>query len=114
MDLKEMYIEIGGSYEDVSSRLPSDALIQRFVLKFLDDKSYAQLCDAMNNDAEEAFRAAHTLKGVCQNLGFERLGALASELTELLRGGEFPTDNSVLTELKESYGKTITAIKKIK
>ncbi|MGN0716098.1 MAG: Hpt domain-containing protein, partial [Anaerovoracaceae bacterium] len=34
---------------------------------------------------EEAFRAAHSLKGVCQNLGFGKLGTSAGELTELLR-----------------------------
>ena len=33
-----------------------------------------------------AFRAAHTLKGICLNLGFSCLGKAASELAEYLRG----------------------------
>lgn len=61
-------------YEDVSARLRSDRLIQKFLLKYLDDPSFDQLCAAMAaKDREEAFRAAHTIKGVCQNLSFTRL-----------------------------------------
>ena len=40
------------------------------------------------DDYAEGFRAAHTLKGVSQNLGFLRLGDATSQLTELLRGSE--------------------------
>ena len=35
---------------------------------------------------EEAFRAAHSLKGICANLGFPVLGESSSVLTEYLRG----------------------------
>ena len=31
---------------------------------------------------EEAFRAAHTLKGVCLNLGFDELYEVSAEITE--------------------------------
>ncbi len=38
--------------------------IKKFVLKFLDDNSYANLKEAIAaGNVEEAFRAAHTLKG---------------------------------------------------
>jgi len=36
---------------------------------------------------KEAFRAAHTLKGVCQNLGFTNLYQPTCDLTEVLRTG---------------------------
>ena len=82
MRIEECYQEMGGDYADVSTRLPSPTLIHRFVLKFLEDKSYAALCDAMESGSREAsFRAAHTLKGVCANLGFTRLLESASALT---------------------------------
>ena len=46
----------------------------RFALKFLEDQSYIQLKQALENkNYEDAFRSAHTLKGVCQNLSFDRL-----------------------------------------
>lgn len=86
MTIQECYQALGGSYSQVKSRLSSDALIKRFIGKFLDDGSYAELCRAMEaGQREEAFRAAHTLKGVSGNLSLDRLYASASKLTELLR-----------------------------
>ena len=69
MTMQECYKAIGGNYEAVLGRLHSEALIQRFTLKFLEDQSYLQLKQALENkNYEDAFRSAHTLKGVCQNL----------------------------------------------
>lgn len=39
-------------------------------------------------DAEGAFMAAHTLKGVSQNLGFDNLYEPAVVVTEALRGAD--------------------------
>lgn len=86
MNLAEFYETIGGNYKDVRLRLPSDALVYRFTMKFLDDKSYEKLRAAIQaGDNENAFREAHTLRGVAQNLSFERLAGSVGELTELLR-----------------------------
>ena len=48
--------------------------------------------EAIGGNYEDAFRGAHTLKGVCQNLSFDRLYEASNELTELLRDriGEKP------------------------
>ena len=74
MTMQECYKAIGGNYEAVLGRLHSEALIRRFALKFLEDQSYIQLKQALENkNYEDAFRRAHTLKGVCQNLSFDRL-----------------------------------------
>ena len=43
MTMQECYKAIGGNYEAVLGRLHSEALIQRFTLKFLEDQSYLQL-----------------------------------------------------------------------
>ncbi|MGN0355576.1 MAG: hypothetical protein ACI4EI_10940 [Muricoprocola sp.] len=40
MSLEECYALFGGNYEDAKNRLRSDALIQRFAVKFLSDTSY--------------------------------------------------------------------------
>ena len=86
MTIEECYASIGGSYGDVRKRLPSEALVERFVLKFPEDKSYQRLEETLQQeDYEEAFKAVHTLKGVALNLGFVRLGRSSGELTELLR-----------------------------
>ena len=93
MTLQECYEAIGGNYEDVLKRLRSEVLIKKFTLKFLEDKSYSQLKQALEDkNFEDAFRAAHTLKGVCQNLSLDRLYEVSRDLTELLRDrtGEQP------------------------
>ena len=64
----------GADYQNTLNRFPNEAFIKKFVLKFLDDNSYANLKEAIAaGNVEEAFRAAHTLKGVCLNLGFDNL-----------------------------------------
>ena len=46
------------------------------------DGSYQLLQDSLaKEDYEEAFRAAHTIKGVCQNLAFDKLGNSSEHLT---------------------------------
>ncbi len=104
MTLQECYAAMGGNYADVSSRLPSERLIRKFVLKFLDDPSYELLCKAMEEkNYEEAFRAAHTIKGVCQNLSFTRLLGSSSALSEALRHGWTPEAEPLTQQVKADY-----------
>ena len=68
MTFQEFYQTIGGDYNEVLARLSSERLVQKFVLKFPLDGSYDLLCSALETgNREEAFRAAHTIKGICQN-----------------------------------------------
>ena len=111
MTVQECYEKMGGDFSDVVKRLMTESLVKRFVVKFLKDDSYQNLCEGMK--AEEAFRAAHTLKGVCQNLGLKRLSIPTEELTELLRGGagEIPQGaNLLLEKVTQAYQETIEAI----
>ena len=105
---------LGGDYEQVKRRLPSDGMIKRFLAKFPGDDSFAVLCQALENGRrEEAFRAAHTLKGVSANLGLDRLSASASALTELLRpkGDAIPEGaDALLREVRQDYEITVVAI----
>ena len=74
MTVKECYEVMKGDYDDVLSRLRTDERIKKFLLKVLSDTSFATLCNAIEaKDAEEAFRAAHTLKGVCKNMSITGL-----------------------------------------
>ena len=87
MTLQEFYQNVGGSYEKALARLCSAALIERFVQKYTQDTTFEQLWEALTQqDWETAFRASHTLKGMAANLGFDRMFACASDLTEALRG----------------------------
>lgn len=112
MTLQDCYAALGGDYDEVVSRLRSERIIQKFVLKFLDDGSFDLLSGAMAaENREEAFRAAHTIKGVCQNLSFTALGESSHQLTEALRG-EWRADAPALFEtVKADYERTASAIR---
>ena len=58
----------------------------KLVEKSLGDKTYDRLKEAIgNNDLDEAFEAAHGLKGVLGNLSLTPIYDPINEITELLR-----------------------------
>ncbi len=115
MTLQECYQAMGGNYEDVISRLRSERMVQKFVLKFQDDRSYELLCNSMaKKDYAEAFRAAHTIKGVCQNLSFTRLLQSSSQMADALRHGWTPEADALVDKLAQDYQSTVSAIAKYK
>ena len=114
MTVKECYAKLGGDYEDVVKRLMGDVLVERFMLKFLDDGSYQELVNALKEGRDEdAFRAAHTLKGVCLNLGFDNLYPSSKDLTELLRAGSMDGYEDLFAEVEKEYNRTCEALRKV-
>lgn len=112
MTLKECYDSFGGNYEEVLSRLMDDKRVQRFAFKFLNDTNFDTLCECLENEKyEDAFRAAHTIKGLCLNLGFERLRISSDELTEALRNGKGDGTEELLEKVRADYTEVITALK---
>lgn len=111
MTLQECYAALGGNYDDAISRLRSERLVTKFVVKFLDDDSCALLLRSMDaENYEEAFRAAHTIKGVCQNLSMDRLQSSSSRLCEALRNGYTPEADALAEEVAADYRQTVAAI----
>ena len=101
MTLQEFYAQIGGNYADTVRRLCNESLVLRFVKKYPTNPSFDELCAAVDQtDWETAFRAVHTLKGVAQNLGFDRLYAVSVPLT----------DPALLTAVKDVHQETVAAI----
>ena len=111
MTLQDCYRVLGGDYADVIRRLRKDAMIEKFVFRFLEDQSFAVLCRAMQQkNREEAFRAAHTIKGVCQNLSFTKLQRSAENLTEALRTGWKDNAQLLFEQVEADYQQTAAAI----
>lgn len=111
MNTQEVYTQLHGSYNDAKSRLMTDKLIEKFLLKFFNDPTYQQLLDAVAaSNIEESFRAAHTLKGVAANLGFTELQQNASALTEQLRDRQNTADEQLLSAVTASYELVIDTI----
>lgn len=114
MNLREFYNEIGENLDEVVGRLGSEKMVEHFVKKFLADPSFAQLQQGLRDgDGEVAFRGVHTLKGVCQNLGFTKLAAVASELTEKLRGRVIDGSEELYEKVRGSYETVVSALKKL-
>lgn len=111
MTIEECYVKMGANYQDVIKRLPSAKMIEKFALKFKDDTSFQELETALNEkQVELAFRAAHTLKGVCMNLGFDHLYKPSFEITESLRAGNLELGLQQFGAVKEQYTKTIDVL----
>jgi len=87
--------------------LGKEDLYIKFVRKFLDDKSFEQLSEAVSkNDSEYALKSVHTLKGVSGNLGFSALYDVASDMVTKFRAGqnneamaEFASLENIYTEI---------------
>lgn len=88
----------------------NEALYMKFLNKFLNEPTYEQLRECIQNeDYQEAFRQAHTLKGVSANLSMTLLAEDVSRLVELLRNCENPTEEvtvqakELMSEITEKY-----------
>ena len=114
MSLKTCYAALDGNFDEVLGRLRSERLVQKFALKFLNEGSYGELMGALEaKDGQTAFRAAHTLKGVCLNLSFDKLLDSSSKLCDALRNG-WTDDAPALAEVVTAdYNQTVDAIREL-
>ena len=114
MTIKECYAVADADFADVIKRLGSEAMVKRFALKFPNDTSFEDLKEGIRlQDGEKAFRAAHTLKGVCLNLGFTGLGKASSELTEKLRGREISGSEELMQEVEAKYTSLVENLRQV-
>ncbi len=114
MTVQEFYDEVGGDYNEIMSRLRTEDRIRKFAGMFTRDESYKTLVQSINDgDAEEAFRAAHTMKGMCQNMAFTRLFQSSHEITEVLRGKDIDGAQKMLEKVTEDYDIVIAGIGKL-
>ena len=112
MTIQECYALIGADYEGLLRRLEKEDRILRFLSRFLEEGSFTALRTALAaQNAEEAFRAAHSLKGVCMNLGLTALYNSSDALTEALRDGVItPAASPLFEQVTQDYQ---TAVKNI-
>ncbi len=89
-ELKNQLLEYGALVEETIARfMGNEKLYEKFMLKFRDDKNYGKLKEHLESgDYAEAFKDAHTLKGVAANLGLQPMQGPLVRLNELLRSGQ--------------------------
>ena len=92
MTLQELYASIDGSYDHAVQIMRMEKLINRYLSKFPNSGVYEALAaagESMNPTA--LFESAHAMKGVCANMGFDKMSAAAGEITEEFRPGSART-----------------------
>ena len=98
--------ELGADVDNTISRfMGKEDLYLKFLNKFQNDQSFTNIKQSIaEENAVEAFKAAHTLKGVAANLGLDPIAKGASDITELLRGKEdfSEVDMEQLNTIKET------------
>lgn len=111
MKVSECLSVLGGDYENVMGRMMNEERVKRFLLMFCEDTSFKDLCAGMETgNYEKAFRSAHTLKGVCANLGLENLRISADAITEALRGNVNNGADALLPQVVEQYNLAVDTI----
>lgn len=99
---EDVFKSYGADYEKTIGRfLGNRAMYMKFLKKLSSDESLQRMGDALaSNQMDDAFREAHTLKGVAANLGLTPLYNALSEIVTSLRTGEADVD----------YGKLYDAV----
>lgn len=105
----------GIDYDDAMDRFGGNAeLFFRLAGKYLDSDSYARLVSAMEmHDFDEAYRQAHSLKGVAGNLSFVKLYNVAAEIAGNLREGEYVAAESYLPDVEAAHNRVVEALGKL-
>lgn len=80
--------ENGADVETTIKRfMGNEDIYEKFIRKFPQDQNYKMLEEYMGSqNYEEAYKCAHTLKGISANLGFNPIYQAVSVLVEELRG----------------------------
>lgn len=105
--LKEDLIALGIDYNKAWNVFLENRILSGVLYQFPDDPQLDTLLAATkDHDVKKAFKAAHTLKGLCGNLGLNNLLKPILPLVEILRKDSFDGIDSLLNELVIQHKKT--------
>lgn len=108
-ELRQQLIDAGVDVDSGMERFMGNKdLLMRFLRKFPGDDNYHNILSGLESgDYETAFRAAHTLKGLCGNLSLTKLQEVVSEETELLRAEKWEEAKALMPQVTEVYENTL-------
>lgn len=90
--------------------LNNAGLYEKCLKKFLDDDSFQILVEAYEaGNCQEAFKAAHTLKGLTSNLGIDPLYHILQPMVEKLRVDDLNVTEEI-EKLKTAYQDAYQAV----
>lgn len=113
-DLAMKLAVYGIDYNDAMERMGGNLdLYEKLAMKYLDDSNYASLVAAMDAaDYDEAYKAAHSLKGVAGNLSFNKLYELAGTASGALYQGEYQAVTPLMPAIKNAHENVVEGLTK--
>lgn len=115
--MKEELQAVGVKYDEVIKRfMGKEDFYLRMLKKFLDDKNYGELRNAVDEKRwKDAFTYAHTVKGLCGNLGLDGILEYAVPLTDEVRSEPYDEGKiaGYMDEVTRMYEKTREVIESL-
>ena len=113
MQFAELLSEMGINEAETLERFGGiQMLLEKMLKNFLDDQNFAGLKEEVEQgDAEAAEHAAHTLKGMCGNLGMAELSRLNADFVDRLRGGDASGMKEDLAGIAREYERIVGLLK---
>lgn len=112
--MKEKLMTVGVEYDEVLKRfMGKEDFYLRMLKKFLNDQNYSGLKQAVEDkNWKDAFVYAHTVKGLCGNLGLGGILDYVSPLTEELRSEPYDEESIMhhMRHVAKAYDKTVEVI----
>lgn len=118
MNMMELYRMIGADYQEVQSRLGNEKIIERFIRRFSEDKTFERLLAAYDaGDAEAVYDEVCTFVEVCRSLSLSKLAETAGVIMEAYRPENSDSREQfhvadLFDTLAEQYHTTMDAIRK--
>ncbi len=111
MTVQEFYVSLGSDYDSVKARLVSEKLIMKLLGKYPADKNYGLLVEGVaEKDYDKIFGAAHTIKGLALNLGFDELQKAASAMSEAYKKHEYDKLEELFPAVEKAQGKVLDGL----
>lgn len=106
--LESVGIDVDGTMQRF---LGNQELFVKFMKKFTNDQEIIKLKEALaNKEYEDVYTSAHTLKGVCANLGMIPLFNVFSLMCQDCRANSYDKLDNLFGQAKIEYDKTVDAI----
>lgn len=105
MTLKEFAENTEMDFDGTIERFANmEAMLVKFLKKFTSDPTFEELRNAVESkDFSTVERAAHTLKGVAGNLGFQKLFHINQEIVDAVRNNKLDEINLLFEKDKQEY-----------
>ena len=115
--LFELYTRIGADYTDARQRFGSEKTIERFIRRFVEDRTFENLKSAYDSKDEKAiYYEICEFAEICGSLSLNRLSETAGVIMEAYRPANVLNRetfhvNDLFDTLFQQYYRTIEAIK---